>query len=356
MNLAVRSLLLPLILLSFYSCQRPFLSGDEEAITNNSDWELVDYQSERLILGLHTTPFEWYVISENQFSRFDEENQLLEKRTLLSNGGAKGVPVMSDNTFFRLTNNADASQVAEFHLSRNPSEVYKIPVDDLVGPDDSFIEVDIFARKLGAFSSDGTLFMLPVTVLPDRHYVLLMFEILHNPTHDSFSSIEMVKRIKLEDLSADVANLNNIRFLDGNFYAISKEGAWRITPSGQTEKIFHQWMLDCFSWQGDLYITGNNSFDLHKSTDNGLTWKRLNQNSDLQFVETANEYIFTHLVLGHRFKMMSGDGLSTAKDIVYPSEGPAPTSVAFYAVGAFADSYYFTMDKDVYVTDEVIVE
>ncbi len=356
MNLAVPSLLAPLLLLSSLSCQRPFLSDDGEPPTANSNWQQVDYQSERLILGLHTTPFEWYVISENQFSRFDSENQLLEKRTLLSNGGAKGTPAMSDNTFFRLTINDDASQVAEFHLARNPSEVFKIPVDSLVGPGDSFIEVDVFARKLGAFSSDGTLFMLPATVLPGRHYVLLLFEVLHNPSHNSFASIEMVKRIELESLSADVANLNNIRFFDGNFYATSKEGAWRVTPSGETEKIFYQWMLDCFSWQGDLYATGSNSFDLHKSTDNGLTWERLNQNSDLQFVETAGEYIFTHLVLGHPFKVVDGDGLGTAFDFAYPSGAPASTSVTFYAVGAFADNYYFTMDKSVYVTDGIVVE
>jgi len=354
MNIRASAKLFPLLFLFLFSCQRPFLTDGDNTLPTKADWEKISFESERPILGLHTTPFEWYIISENEFARFDSDNNLLDKRPLLSNDGAKGTPAMSDNTFFRLTVNNDASQVAEFHLARNPSEIYKIQVDSLAGPSDSFIEVDVFARQLGAFSDDGTLFLLPTTVLPGRHYVLLLFQILHNPAHSSFASIELVKRINLDGLSADVANLNNIRFLDGNFYVTSKEGAWRVTPSGQTDKVFYQWMLDCFSWQGDLYATGTNNFDLHKSTDNGLTWERLNQISDLQYVEPVGAHLFTHSVLGQRFKVMTGEDLKTASEFAYPANGPDPNSISFYGVGSFSDRYYFAMGREVFVTDEVV--
>lgn len=350
---AVYPFILLVTLMMMAGCQRPLVVDDDQTSTE-AVWEKVDFNSERLIQGLHATPFEWHAISENQFFRFNGDDEPIELRPLQVKEGTLGIPAMSDNTFVRMTTNLEAQQVLEFHLTKNPTEIIEILVDSLKGPTDDFIEVEFFARSLGTFSSDGTLFLLPATVLPDRHYVLLLFEVLHNVPHTEFVSVDVFRRIELEDLNADFANLVNMRFVDGNFYVASKSGAWRITPSGEKEKIFNQHMLDFFSKEGKLYATGINSFDLHESTDDGVTWERLNQNSDLIFVEATEATTFTQVALGNPYKVIDEDFLR-ARSIVLPSDAPIDPSV-FYDVDFFAGRHYFSMDRSVYFTEEIILQ
>ncbi|MEZ4952736.1 MAG: hypothetical protein R2825_04080 [Saprospiraceae bacterium] len=347
-----QALLVSTLLLLLTACQRPFLADDDTATI--AVWDLVDFKSEQLIIATHATPFEWHIITENQFARFDGDNKVLEIRPLPRNEGVLGVPALSDNSFVRITTNQDAQQVIEFRLSRNPEEVYTIIADDLAGPSDSFVEVETFGHRLGVFSTDGTLFMLPIKVLPDRHYAMLLFEVRHNPAHTSFTSVELVKRIDLTSLSTDISKLNSMRFVNGNFYVTSHEGAWRITPSGESKKIFIQWMLDAFTWQGDLYITGINSFDLHKSTDNGLTWERLNHESALQLVANSNQILFTQKAPGLVFQRVDDD-LMKAKNIVLPADHTQLEAI-YYGAFFFGGHYYFSMDREVYVTDVIVTE
>ncbi|HHM21506.1 MAG TPA: hypothetical protein ENJ20_05735 [Bacteroidetes bacterium] len=333
------------------SCQRPFLS---DGPAPKATWEMANLEMERQILQLHATPFQWYAISENQFARFDHEDKLLEKRPLPTGAGVLGFPALTDTSFARLLTNDSAKQIFEFRLSRNPDELYTIPVEELAGPSDGFVEVEFRANQLGAFSSDGTLFLLPLKILPDHYYALALFRLLHDASFNSFSSIEMIHRIDLPDLSTDLPRLRSIRFINGNFYVTSQQGAWRITPSGQSQKIFSQWMLDAFPYQGNIFITGLNSFDLHKSTDNGVTWERLNQNSDLQLVENANESLFTHTAPGVAFQL-ADDQLIDAKNIVLP-EGYSPQDPVFFDLIFFGEKYYFGLGKKVFTTQNIVTE
>ena len=345
-------LLLSLCTLLVHSCQRPFLSDDDEA--SRANWEVIDFTSERPIRGLHATPFEWQVITENEFARFDGENKLLEKRPLAANSGVLGLPALSDNTFVRLTTNAEAKQELEFHLARNPAEIIAVPVDSLAGPTDDFVEVEFQAQRIGVFSDDGTIFLLPLKVLPGRHYILLMFQVLHNVPHTSFTSVEVIKRINLTELSTDLPRLNALRFVNGNFYVTSQEGAWRVSPSGDVEKIFSQWMIDVFAYQGDAYITGLNSFDLHQSTDNGINWERLNQNSELRIVNNANELLFTQAALGLVYQTV-GEDLLKAQNIIFPNDY-SPQDVVYFGNTFFAGKHYFALDREIYMTEAIVVE
>ncbi|MEO1259167.1 MAG: hypothetical protein AAFZ15_10240 [Bacteroidota bacterium] len=339
-------------LFSTFSCQRPFLSDDD--VSSKANWEKVGFTAERPIRGIHATPFEWQIITENEFVRFDGENELQEIRPLSTNSGVLGSPALSDNTFVRLTTNDDAKQELEFHLARNPSEIHKLLVDSLAGPTDDFVEVEFQARQVGVFSDDGTIFLLPVKVLPGRHYVLLMFQVLHNVPHTSFTSVEVIKRINLVELSTDLPRLNALRFVNGNFYVTSQEGTWRITPSGNVEQLFTQWMIDVFPFQGDIYITGLNSFDLHQSTDNGINWERLNQNSELKFVTNANEILFTQAASGLVYQTVDDD-LLKAQNIVFPNDY-SPQDVVYFGNIFFAGKHYFALDRAIYLTETIVVE
>lgn len=336
-----------------FGCQRPLIVDDDQAATN-ANWEIVDYESERLIQGLHSTPFEWYAISENQFARFDGENGLLEKRPLSTRADVKGIPALSDNTFARLTVDEDSRQILEFHLTKNPAEIVEFMVDSLKGSSDNSMDVEFFCRNIGAFSTDGTYFMLPTIVRPQRHYALLLFRILHNQASTEFALLEMARRIELEELPGDQGSLVNIRYFDGNFYVASEKGAWRVGTEGGVDKIFTQHMLDFFQKEDTLFATGINFFDLHKSADSGETWVRLNQNSELQWVETAGDLIFTQRAQSNIYNVIDEEMIKE-KPMALPS-GLDPKLSIYYDVTFFAGRYFISADRSVYFTEEVVLQ
>ena len=350
------SLLLIVLAVCFLAdgCQRPLIIDDDPPPGTDAKWSLVSFQSERLIQRLYATPTELYAISENQFCRFNKNNELLEQRQLDADYGVRGIPELSEHTFVRMTNDSQTRQVVEFHLSRNSSQVVKIVADDLASPADNFLEVEFLARTLGAFNDNGTLFLLPSRVFPSRKYAFFLFEIVQNSAHTAFVSVNVIHRIDLDDLSADFANLVNIRFLDGNFYVTAREGAWRIKSSGEVEKISQEWVRDVFTWQNKLYITGFNNTDLLESSDSGLTWKKLEHSSGLKMVEVTGGLMFTQEVLGIPYQLEKND-FSKAQKIVYP-ENVSYDPLIYYGTAFHEGQYYFSIDKEIYFTKEVAVE
>lgn len=341
----------------FNACQKPLFTDDGTNNTGNSkaDWDIVDYESERPILNMLATPFQLYAITENEFARFGYENELLEKRTLPLSNGVKGNPALSDNIFMRLTTTTSVSQTVEFHLTRNPTEVVKYDSESLKDSTDNHLEIDFLARRLGAFKDDGTQFLLPAKIFSDQgnHYVFFLFGFELNPAHDEFVNVEIEHRVEVPELSADFGNIVNLRFIDGNYFISTKEGAFRLTPEGEYQRIFPQWMLDFFPHNGSIYVTGINTFDLHESIDSGETWERLNKNSELKMVEAAGEHLFTHQVEGHVFKLATIDLLS-AREIDYHSNIDTGNLSNFYAVAFFNDKYYFNVGREIYFTETIV--
>ncbi|MBI1228397.1 MAG: hypothetical protein GC192_24395 [Bacteroidetes bacterium] len=334
-----------------HSCQRPLIVDDDTSSTDAA-WELVDYKANAYIQGLYATPFELYVVTENTFARLDADLEIIEKREFPI---STSLPAISDNTFVRLTTNAQNRQVVEFNLARNGSEIFRVLADTLPAPPGNSLDIENLANVFGAFSSDGTLFLMAARVLPARYYSLYLFDIKQNVQHNSFVSVNMFKRIDLTDLNANVDGvIKSITFQNGNFYVASQQGAWRITPAGEAVKKFAQWKEDCFAWHGDLYMTGTVDYDLDKSIDNGLAWERVNLGSELRHVAIADTTIFTQEVTGKYFSVMPKD-FKKAKPIVYPSGISLNTSL-FYGVVFFNDRYYFGIDKGIYATDKIKID
>ena len=346
------------------SCQKNIFEDDTGnngggGGNQTANWEPLEFETERLIKNLYATPFQLYLITDNEFARFNEDLELVEKRTLIPQGIGLSRPVLSDNVFARITTNTAGKQVLEFHLSRNPAGVKKFTVDDLKFPEDDFFEMEIIQRSLGAFNTSETQFLIPARVQENgnAYSVLYVFELVFNSTFDEISSIEF-NRIDLPDLTTDAANISNIvnvRYFKEHFFVSTKKGGYRISENFQVDKIFpvSQWVRDFFEFEDAMYMTGLNSFDLHKSTDDGLTWERLNKNSKLKMIENVNGLLFNQEVAGNIF-LAAEDNLCDETAIVYASDIPVGNLSAFYGLDYFQEQYYLSADTKIFHISEIV--
>ena len=100
-------------------------------------------------------------------------------------------------------------------------------------------------------------------------------------------------------------------------------------------------------------MTGLNSFDLHKSTDDGLTWERLNKNSKLKMIENVNGLLFNQEVAGNIF-LAAEDNLCDETAIVYASDIPVGNLSAFYGLDYFQEQYYLSADTKIFHISEIV--
>lgn len=347
------------------SCQKNIFEDDtgdgggSGGGTQTADWEPLDFETERLIKNVYATPFQLFLITDTEFVRFNEDLELVEKRTLIPQGIGLSRPVLSDNVFSRITANTAGKQVLEFHLARNPAGVMKFTADDLKLPSDDFFELEIVQRSLGAFNASETQFLIPARVENDgdAYSVLYIFDISYNNTFDEFLSIES-HRIDLPDLTTDAANISNIvnvRYLKEHFLLSTKKGGYRISEDLEVDKIFpsSQWVRDFFVFQDTLYMTGLNSFDLHQSPDDGLVWNRLNKNSKLKVIENINGFLFNQEVAGTVF-LAAENNLCDETEIVYASDIPIGNPSAFFGLDYFQEQYYLSADTKIFHISEIV--
>ena len=357
-----------LLFLSLFtiSCQKNIFDDDDTAGGGNgnganADWKSLEFETERLIKNLFATPFQLYLITDNEFARFNEDLELVEKRTLTPQGIGISRPVLSDNVFARVTANSSGKQVLEFHLARNSAGVKKFSIDELKLPTDDFIEMEIIQRSLGAFNASETQFLIPARVENngDAYSVLYIFHLTYNSSFDEFLTISF-DRIELPDLTTDAANITNIvnvQYFKEHFFVSTKKGGYRIAADLEVEKIFpsSQWVRDFFEYRDTLYMTGLNSFDLHKSANNGLQWTRLNKNSKLKSIEKVNDRLFNQEVIGAIFTAATED-LCDEKEIVYATDIPVGNPAAFYGIVYFQDQYYLSADTKIFYISDILTQ
>jgi len=346
------------------SCQKNIFDDDSGeggggSGNQSANWKPLEFETERLIKNLYATPFQLFLITDNEFARLNEDLELVEKRTFVKQGIGLSRPVLSDNVFTRITANTAGKQVLEFHLARNAADVVKFTVDDLKLPEDDFFEIEIIQRSLGAFNASETQFLVPARVENngEAYSVLYVFELTYNSSFDEFTDITF-NRIDLPDLTTDAANITNIvnvRYLKEHFLVSTKKGGYRISEELEVDKIFpsSQWVRDFFVHQDTLYMTGLNSFDIHQSPDGGFVWTRLNKNSKLKVIENVNDILFNQEVAGTVF-LRADDDLCEEKEIVYAADIPVGNPAAFYGLDYFQEQYYLSAGTQVFYISEIV--
>lgn len=355
--------LLLLLAFLFVSCLRVDLEPPETPVDPDPDpvieefvpWDQMDFVAERKIQNTLGTPFEFYLITEDVFARFSRDNELIEKRPLIADNPLYGKPVLSDNTFARLTENQDNRQILEFHLSRSPLEVRQFIITELeLAEEGEHIEVDFNSRYPGAFSDDGVFFLLPTKTFPNHHYTCFLFEIRHTSNHNAFVSVEVVDRIDVPDLPSSDDNLMNVKFINGNYYLASKEGGFRVTPVGDVDKVLHPWVMDFFEFEDKIYATGFNEFDFHVSSNNGLSWERNGDGSELQMVEVEGGKVFSQDISSTQYRL--ADTQMAKAQIIRYNEELEDEPASYITMEYFNGMYYMSRHKEIYFNTTIQVE
>lgn len=344
------SLLLILSTLFVSSCYKIRGDGTE------NPWEKLDFSTEIPIRAMHASPLELLAVSDNQLYRIGVDNEVIEKRSFPLPAAFFGRPAISDFMFIRLVRTFTTDQLVQIHLVRNPDEVYEFNVGDLeAGPGESF-ELEGESRDPGAFNADGSQFMLPMRVITadKRYYAFFLLDIELDPTKSNFISVTVNKRIDLDDLPGDPGNLNNIKFLNGNYYVTSRNGGFRITPQGETLTAFNDWTWDTFEKDNRLYITNFNDFEFYSSLDNGLSWERVGEPSEIKMALNVNDQIFSQKAIGFPFTL-ADEKLKEVDELLLNEDFPEDLA-AYSDLVYFFGNYYMTVQKEIFFVKEIDIK
>ncbi len=342
-------LLLLMLPILFSQCV-PIERVDPSTATNSSDstaWKQVaGFSSDQLIRALYTTPYEMYALSNSYFFRFDNTLGLQEKRLLATDKQLYGVPVFSDNTFTRVSQNTDSKQVLEFHLVRNPAVIRNVYASELIDTaKKETVNYDVLSRTTGCYSTDGTTYMITGTVYPSYTPTAFLLDVQLNYLANDFIGIKRAKRVAIPGLSTDL-KIESIKYIGKNFYLATKDGGYKIGLDGTVIKLFPNWVLDFFSYKGNIYATGFSNSDFFVSSDGGDNFKRAPLGSTLRYVKNAGAQIFSQDQRGLTYAV-ADTSLAKTKLLKYNTTFTTSND-AYYDVVYFGGYYFISVDKSIY--------
>ncbi len=345
-------LLIVLIMQLLNGCLVPLEPVKPDNLSGAATWvPIPGFSSEQILRALYATPTDLLALSNNQFSRFDRNFNLLEKRPLPIDRQLYGVPVLSDNTFMRVLQNSDNKQMLEFRSTRNGTEIKNVLTTNLIDTlkKESFV-FDVLSRTPGCYSADGTKYLITGVVYPSYKPTAFILDIQLNYTSTGFVSIKPVQRLELPNLSTD-GKVESFNFLEGSFYMASKDGGYRITLDGQVKRLFPDWVLNFFEYKGNLYATGFNAIDFYVSSDLGATWKRNSKPSDLRYICTAGGKVFSETVRGLSYGVADST-LSRVLNIQYNADFTTDRD-SYYDFVFYQGKYVIDVGRLLYYADAV---
>ncbi|MEL6926559.1 MAG: hypothetical protein AAFO94_21130, partial [Bacteroidota bacterium] len=285
-------LLIVLVSLSLNSCYKRFTEPIEEL------WKKVDLQTVFPISNIYAGPQELYIASAGDFVRVDANNEIVELRQLNTGERVYGRPMLSDHVFARVVRppQSQNKQDIEFHLVRSADKIRSFSSDEIATDVSENLTLESSARNTGAFNESGSQYLLPAISAQQTSYSFFLFDIQLNSSKTDFTSVKMTRRINIPELPPDPDGIVNMKYINGFYYVLAIEGAYRIDPSnGSYKRLFNEWYLDAFAYEGNVYITGLSSSNFFRSADNGETWERvpLEMPTQLRHVEVVNNQVIT---------------------------------------------------------------
>lgn len=294
-----------------------------------------------------------YLISADEFLRVDSDGEVVERRRIDLTFRQFSRPILSENVFARVVRTDDDTRVVEFNLTKVANQQVTIDLDEISAVAGREINPEIQSHYGGAFNDRGDQLMIPFP--NNTYYSFVLFDIQLNGTNSEFQSVTINQVVEADDLPYDLKDgLSNISFVNGNYYASSLNGAVRINPQGQKAKIFQQWIVDIFEYDGKLYATDVNT-GVYESEDNGLSWDQVNEEREptgLFFVENVNDQLVTQRFAGAAFDIVEDDLKSTVP-MLFNKDFPSDLG-AYNNMRYFRGKFYLAVQKQLWSSDKLV--
>lgn len=329
---------------------------DKPAAARNP-WQKVNLVANGPIRSMHSAPIEVLAITDQEFFRINTDNEVIEEREIGLASAYFGRPALGDWVFARFIEKNNKN-VAELHLVRG-MQTRDIDVNALQVNTGASIDLEGSGRDVGAFNEDATQLAFPVRISPSgsTSYIgVVLANIELTGTKENFIDVNVQSIVSIPELSANAQDLSNIRFLNGNYYIMHKDGAFRITPGGNYNRIASGWTLDVFQENDQIYLTSYNDFDFFVSNNNGTTFERTNTVSPAKYVSRASNQYFNQINQGFPFKLLD-DNFDGESDILYNTSIMAQNdNSAFWNMIYMGGRFYINVQKEVYYVEQVELE
>lgn len=323
---------------------------------DDDDMEVVDEDSivwednvmvfRERVLSLLANDAELHVATESEFVRFtmSEDTTLteLERRPLIRQYANSGQPALHPLVFARsIKDIGSGEELVQFSLVQNSGGTRQISIDSL----SAVPMTAVFGGEVvGAFNRTGTVYLQPVYRRDKRNLALMRFELRTNSTFTEFTSIRFTGLIDFPNVRESQRAYSTIKFLDGNFYLATKQGAYLIDNAGNAERIIAPTadIRDFFRYEGIYYATQSTAGPLFESQD-GLAWTPSGIVSDLKMVNVFGNDIVSHELEGWKWRVSEGVE-AQAKPLKLNDDFPLGNDMYFDIV-TMRRQFYMSVDR-----------
>ena len=324
--------------------------GDDDvpSVSGGQPWQDSVATYRERILGLLANDNELFTITESEFVRHamaaDSSLVELERRPLLRQWANVGQPALHPLLFARsIRDIGSGEELVQFSLIQNAASTRQIAIDSLgVEP----LSAVFGGEVVGAFDRTGTVYLQPVYRRDTRRLALLRFELKTNTTFTDFTSIRYTGLIDFPNVRQSERAVSTIKWLDGNFYMATKQGAYLISRAGVSERIITPSAdtRDIFRYEGIYYATQSTTGPLYVSHD-GLSWSASGILTDLRLVRVFGDQLLSHDFEGWAWRV--SDEITAQTRPLIMNEGFPEDNDKYYGMVNLRGSFYMSIDKKI---------
>jgi len=309
--------------------------------------------------NMKATANEIHLITDDEFVRLDNNGQLVSRQPIPLPFKFFGRPILGDFAMARIVRKAaQGNPILELRSSNNPTlalDTDFTTLDDSISNpvlDNIFPEED--SRYSGAFNENSTQLLIPAINFTQNLHTFFLIDIDYNlGGTNGIEAIEVAHVVHIPEIPAANGVLDNIKFINGNYYVVSLDGSFIIRPDGTYEKLFQGHFWDFFELDNKIFAT-ERSRALFAGDMDGSNWSFQQDSSALQQVEIANGEVFSQQAIGFRFKLGTTDFLNP-EEMVHNPEFPNDFA-AYRNICHLNGFYYMTVQKQVWRASEILLE
>ncbi len=306
------------------------------------------------ILGMLANDGELFTVTESEFVRHTMVNDStlmeIERRPLLRQYANSGQPALHPVVFARsIRDIGNGEELIQFSLVQNAAATRVLSIDSLgVEP----LSAVFGGEFVGAFDRTGTVYLQPVYRRDTRRVAVLRFELKTNTAFTEFVSIRYTGLIDFPNVRQTERAVSTIKWLDGNFYMATKQGAYLITRTGVAERIITPSadVRDVFRYEGVYYATQSSTGPLYESQD-GLAWTTSGIVTDLRLVRVFGDQLLSHDFEGWRWNI-TADITQQSKPLAINESFPIENDKYFGLVN-LRGKFYMSIDRRIVRGEEL---